>query len=143
MTLQLGQVDLVTRDVPGSVEFYRLLGLTVEETRPEWESHHRTVDAGGGVDFEIDSRAFASAYWASAEMPSGVVLTFRAESRDEVDACYERVTSAGHLGIKPPFDAFWGARYAIVLDPSGVAVAFMSPVEEEYRSPPPDPKTFE
>lgn len=142
MKLHLGQVNLVSSDVPASVEFYRLLGLTIEDTLPEWESQHRTVEAGEVVDLEIDGRAFASMSWASEEIPNGAMLTFRVDTRDEVDAYYERVTSAGHRGIKPPFDAFWGSRYAIVLDPSGVAVGFMSPMDNERRTAMPDPSTF-
>ena len=92
MKLHLGQVNLVSSDVPASVEFYRLLGLTIEDTLPEWESQHRTVEAGEVVDLEIDGRAFAS--------------------------------------------------IAIVLDPSGVAVGFMSPMDNERRTAMPDPSTF-
>ncbi len=142
MAIRLGQVNLVADDVPGSVEFYRLLGLTVDEAGDAWDSHHRTVEASDGIDVDIDSRAFASAYWASEDLPNGVALTFRVDSRADVDAYYERVTAAGYRGIKTPFDAFWGARYAIVLDPSGVAVAFMSPRDQDSRSTPPDPSTF-
>jgi len=48
---------------------------------------------------------------------------------------------------RAPFDAFWGARYAIVLgaryaiveDPDGVAVGLMSPSSAEHRRPPPTP----
>ena len=48
------------------------------------------------------------------------------------------MTAAGHRGLQAPFDAFWGARYAIVEDPDGIAVGLMSPISAEHRSPPPD-----
>ena len=47
------------------------------------------------------------------------------------------MTSAGYRGLQSPYDAFWGARYAMVEDPDGVAVGLMSPVTDEHRSPPP------
>ena len=40
---------------------------------------------------------------------------------------------------QPPFDAFWGARYAIVEDPDGNSVGLMSPVDPTRRSPMPPP----
>jgi uncharacterized glyoxalase superfamily protein PhnB len=47
------------------------------------------------------------------------------------------MTSAGYLGLQPPFDAFWGARYAILEDPNGAAVGLMSPIDPEKRFWPP------
>ena len=39
-----------------------------------------------------------------------------------------------------PYDAFWGARYAVVSDPDGNAVGIMSPVDDAFRSEPPSPR---
>ena len=51
-----------------------------------------------------------------------VVVGLRVETRAEVDRLYAVATAAGHPGLQPPHDAFWGARYAIVEDPDGLAV---------------------
>ena len=47
-----------------------------------------------------------------------------------------------------PYDAFWGARYAIVEDPDGNAVGLMSPIDPDRQRPtldvervPPSPPT--
>lgn len=142
MGLHLSQINVVTPDVARTAEFYRLLGLDVRDTPGGWASHHRTVE-GQGLDFDIDSAAFAQQYWASAEIPAGVALTFRVDTRDEVDEHYERATAAGHQGLHEPFDTFWGARYAIVRSPAGEAVGFMGPTDPERRSEPPHPSTFD
>jgi len=47
------------------------------------------------------------------------------------------MTGAGHRGLREPHDAFWGARYAILEDPDGIAVGLMSPVSDDKRSAPP------
>lgn len=47
------------------------------------------------------------------------------------------MAGAGYRGLQPPFDAFWGARYAVIEGPDGVAVGIMSPVSPDERSPPP------
>jgi hypothetical protein len=38
---------------------------------------------------------------------------------------------------QPPFDAFWGARYAIVEDPDGNHIGLMSPSDPALRTAPP------
>jgi hypothetical protein len=43
--------------------------------------------------------------------------------------------SAGYAGQQAPFDAFFGARYAIVTDPDGNAVGIMSPRDPARQSP--------
>jgi uncharacterized glyoxalase superfamily protein PhnB len=59
------------------------------------------------------------------------------ESRAEVDRLYSELVGAGHAAHQPPYDAFWGARYAIVEDPDGYPVGLMSPIEEERKFWPP------
>jgi uncharacterized glyoxalase superfamily protein PhnB len=50
-------------------------------------------------------------------------LAFRCESPKDVDAMFARVVQAGfRTKNTAPYDAFWGQRYATVLDPDGNAV---------------------
>ena len=42
-----------------------------------------------------------------------MVLGIRLPSRQAVDDLYADVTGAGYVGCQPPYDAMWGARYAI------------------------------
>jgi uncharacterized glyoxalase superfamily protein PhnB len=47
-----------------------------------------------------------------------------------VDALYDDLTHApATRGCSQPWDAFWGARYAMVEDPDGIAVGLMSPIQ--------------
>jgi uncharacterized glyoxalase superfamily protein PhnB len=48
------------------------------------------------------------------------------------------LTGAGYKGLQAPFDAFWGARYAVVEDPNGIAVGLMSPSDPNRRYWPPE-----
>ena len=55
-----------------------------------------------------------------------------------IDAVHRRM--AGSPAASPkglPFDAFWGARYAIVADPDGNDVGLMSPAQDSRRTWPP------
>ena len=136
----LDQLNIVVRDMDAAVDFYRRLGIEISETLPEWQGHHRTADMGGEVDLDLDSTAFTSQWdsgWPASQ--PGVVVGFRVATREDVDGLYEELTGAGHVGQQAPYDAFWGARYAIVEDPSGNAVGLMSPVDPARRSRPSPP----
>ena len=128
------QVNLVVRDMDSMIDFYSRLGLDIADTPPEWAPHHRT-SSQEGLDFDLDSSTFATQWnrgWHAES--TGVVLGFKVASRESVDALYEELTGAGYDGQQPPYDAFWGARYAIVADPDGNSVGIMSPSDPERRS---------
>ena len=59
------------------------------------------------------------------------------DTRDEVDRLVASLTADGVPVQQAPYDAIWGARYAVVSDPDGNAVGIMSPVDDAYRSTPP------
>ena len=63
---------------------------------------------------------------------------FRVPARPDVDAIFKDMTDAGYRGLQDPQDAFWGARYAIIEDPDGIAVCVMSPVLPDRKAPPPE-----
>jgi uncharacterized glyoxalase superfamily protein PhnB len=133
----LDGLNIVVRDMEAAVDFYRRLGIEIADTLPEWQSHHRTTVTNGEVDLDLDSAKFAREWNAGwPESQSGVVVGFRVETREDVDALYDELTGAGYEGQQPPYDAFWGARYAIVADPSGNAVGLMSPADPDRRTRP-------
>ena len=91
------------------------------------------------AELAFDSQALAKRYNAGYAAERGrVLIGFRLESREAVDAAWTLLIGHEHQGLQPPFDAFWGARYAIVEDPDGNPVGLMSPVDPAMRSPPPE-----
>ena len=144
--LALYQINIVVRDMQRSLAFYRLLGVSIEDTRDpewaEWARHHVNGVVSNGVRVEFDSVAFAKQWnpeLDEAKLGSAVIPFFHVPSREEVDRVHARVRAAGHRSQKAPEDAFWGARYAIVEDPDGNSVGIMSPIDESMRRPPPPP----
>ncbi|MEZ4502441.1 MAG: VOC family protein [Dehalococcoidia bacterium] len=139
----LDQINLVASDVEATAAFYRLLGVDVPPaTSDEWAAHHRSgVLQSDGLEVDLDSAAFAS-YWGAEGLPPGLVLDFRVQQRETVDAIYDRVTAGGHRGIRAPYDAFWGSRLAIVEGPDGVIVGVMSVRSDEHRGTTPDVSGF-
>ena len=131
----LDQINLVVSDMEATVAFYRRLGLDIPDTDPAFQSHHRAAHLPGGIDFDIDSVEFAR-YWNKGWKSGAGVIGFKLASREQVDAVYADLTSAGYVGQQEPYDAFWGARYAIVEDPDGNPVGLMGPIDPARRRPP-------
>lgn len=137
----LDQINLVVADMDAAAEFYRLLGVAIPDRDPLWDDDHRSAEVPGGLDFDLDSERFATKWnagFSGAQDRRGIVIGFRVAEREAVDRLYEKVTAAGYRGQQPPYDAFWGARYAIVEDADGNAVGLMSPIDPERRSQPPE-----
>jgi catechol 2,3-dioxygenase-like lactoylglutathione lyase family enzyme len=136
----LNMVNVVTLKMAPVVDFYRLLGVEIPDTPAPWDQHHREAETPDGIGFDLDSASFASQWnqgWP--EDRTGAVIGFRVEERATVDAVFSRLVAAGHVGQQPPYDTFWGARYAVVQDPAGNSVGIMSRVDPERRAQPPDP----
>lgn len=136
----LAGLNLVVSNVAETVEFYRRLGLTIDDTQP-WNSHHVTAAMPNGFELEFDSVELADSYDPGGQMPQAVVrnvMVFSLPSRKAVDELYGELSDAGYRGHQPPYDAFWGARYAVIDDPDGNFVGLMSPTDDEYKSDPPE-----
>jgi catechol 2,3-dioxygenase-like lactoylglutathione lyase family enzyme len=134
----LHMLNVVVRDMEASVDFYRRLGVVSSDI--DTSDPHVELRMPGGVSLELDSAASAGLWHAGWRADPGsvrVVIGFALPSRAAVDDRYASLTAAGYLGRQPPFDAFWGARYAIVADPDGNDVGLMSPIADEHRSWPP------
>lgn len=138
----LKQLDLVVTDMEKTLAFYRLLGLDIpaDVTLQPWGLDDVEVTMANGFELAFDSFAMAEHYNAGARRPAAgsSVLGFSVPSREAVDALHDTVASAGHPVAQAPYDAFWGARYAIVVDPDGQHVGPMSPIDPARRRAPPN-----
>ena len=134
---RLEQVNVVVRDMDAMGDFYQRLGVDIRGGTGPWAAHHRNTGAVGGVDFDLDSAAFAEVWNHGWPGGHGVVLGFRVDDRDAVDRTFDELVAGGATAQQEPYDAFWGVRYAVVADPDGNAVGIMSPVDETRRSPTP------
>ena len=144
MKPDLNQLDLVVRDMDATLAFYRALGVDIPESaiwRTPSGVHHVDLTMPGGFTVHFDSAALAGVYNRGWREPTGTgsraVLTFRVEAREDVDRIHAKLTGLGHRSSQPPFDAFWGSRYAIVEDPDGSFIGIMSPPDPARRSAPP------
>ena len=121
-TVRVDAIGLVAADLARSAAFYRALGYDVPEPIPE---------AGGHLDIELDGfrlmldteetiRSFDPEWTGTGS--GRVSLAVSCGSPAEVDRRHAELSELGSGSHLAPFDAFWGQRYATVLDPDGVRI---------------------
>ena len=125
-------LGIVVSDMAASVAFYRRLGLEFVEGA-ESEGHVE-AELPGGARLMLDTEEVIASFDPDFEPESGpgrIGLAFLAEDSEGVDRLHDDLVAAGHRSVRPPFDAFWGQRYATVLDPDGNAVDVFAPLEAD------------
>ncbi|MFN8566903.1 MAG: VOC family protein [Kouleothrix sp.] len=121
-------VGIIVSDMAAALAFYRLLGLVIP-AGAEAEGHVEVITPNGyriAWDSEETIRSFNPEWHAPTGQRIG--LAFKCTSPAEVDALYQQVVAAGYAGHAPPWDAFWGQRYAQVADPDGSVIDLFAPL---------------
>jgi catechol 2,3-dioxygenase-like lactoylglutathione lyase family enzyme len=120
MTPRLDLIGIVVADMARSLAFYRRLGLDLPadaDTEPHVES---TLPGGLRLAWDtIETIHSFDPHWAPPTGGHRMGLAFACADPAEVDSTYAALTDAGYESHLEPFDAFWGMRYATVLDPDG------------------------
>lgn len=126
---ELNAIGLATGDMAESCRFYRLLGVDVAEPGADADHHEATLP--NGLRLMWDTEEMIRGIDPDWPQPVGQRITFAFRCADpaEVDATYGRVVEAGFGGAREPWDAFWGQRYAQVVDPDGNTVDLFAPLD--------------
>jgi len=139
-SVTIGKISVVARDLDASIAFYRRLGVSVPDVVGQPDEGRHAVADNGATELALDDTALARVYdarrRAGEDVPS-LLLTAQLPSREAVDATYADLVTAGYRGVQVPWDAFWGSRYAIVLDPDGNAVGLEGGRDDVRRQWPP------
>jgi catechol 2,3-dioxygenase-like lactoylglutathione lyase family enzyme len=124
--------EIVAADLPRTLAFYRDLGVDLPadaESGP-----HVEVALPGGLRLLIDTvdtiRSFDPS-WTAPTGSSRAGLAFACATPADVDAAYAAMVERGHTGHLEPWDAFWGMRYASLLDPDGIHVDLFAPLPSD------------
>ncbi|MGP4000090.1 VOC family protein [Streptomyces sp. 8N706] len=131
MTPRFDLIGLVVADMAASLAFYRRLGLDIPagaDTQP-----HVEASVPGGLRIAWDTTETIRSFDPDWTPPRGghrVGLAFACDDPADVDRTYAALVDAGSPGHLKPFDAFWGQRYATVLDPDGNAVDLFAPLPQ-------------
>ena len=124
---------IVVADMGRALAFYRRLGLDIPDEADD-APHAEAVLAGGlrlMFDTEDTIRSFDPSWTAPpAGSSTRMSVAFLCDSPAEVDAVHASMVAAGHASHHEPWDAFWGQRYATILDPDGNPVDLFAPLGE-------------
>ena len=128
---------LVVDDAAAALEFYKKgLGATETMRLPAEDGKrimHAEIEVNGAKIFVRDDFPEHRAQHG-ADTPStpnalgGTPVTLHLDVTD-CDAAVTRAAAAGAKVTMPPMDAFWGARYAQVVDPFGHSWSFAHPLQ--------------
>ena len=120
-------IGLSVTDIPRAIRFYRILGLDFPDTA---QGEHNVEVKTNGYRISLNAQALEKDLTPGWVEPRGqrAGLAFLCGSPSEVDATYAKIVAAGHKGVKEPWDAFWGQRYALVEDPDGAHVSIFCPL---------------
>lgn len=123
MTARLDLVGVVVDDMARSLAFYRRLGFDLP-AEADSEPHVEAI-LPAGLRIAWDTVETIRSFDPGWEPPRGghrVGLAFVCDDPADVDATYGALVAAGYRGHREPWDAEWGMRYAVILDPDGNAV---------------------
>lgn len=121
-------VSVVTHDMAAAIDFYSCLGLRLASGSPT--DDHVEFD-GEGVRLMLDTETLISQLDPTWRRPTGghaIALAFQCPAPAEVDALFEALTTLGAKAKQQPWNAFWGQRYASVLDMDGNQVDLFCPL---------------
>ncbi|QQM40082.1 VOC family protein [Streptomyces liliifuscus] len=129
MTPRFDLIGLVVSDMAASLTFYRRLGLEFPEGSEK--QPHVEANLPGGLRFALDTEDTIRSFHPDWHPPTGagrVGLAFACDGPADVDATYEELVAAGYKSELKPWNADWGMRYAVVLDPDGNGVDLFAPL---------------
>ncbi len=129
MTPQLSMIGVVVSDMAASLALYRRLGIDPPDEADD--QPHVEVALAGGLRLAWDTEATIRSFDESWAPPSGghrIGLAFACDTPADVDALHRSLVESGSPSHLAPWDAFWGQRYAVVLDPDGNHVELFAPL---------------
>ncbi len=128
MTPTLAAIGIVAEDLAASLAFYQELGVAVPEVRPE--DHHVEATLESGLRLMWDSHVMMQRMdpdWRASQ-GQGLTLAFSCGDAEGVDSVYSHLVALGYNAKTAPFDAPWGQRYCVVIDPDGYSVDLFAPL---------------
>jgi len=126
--MKLDLIGITSANIAESLRFYRLLDIEIPEPAPDEDHVEAVLPNGLRIAWDaLEMMKHIDPGWV-APIGHRMGLAFLCESPGAVDAAYRKILDAGFAGKMEPWDAFWGQRYAQVVDPDGNAVDLFAPL---------------
>lgn len=133
---------LVVSDAAAALEFYKqALGATETMRMPAEDGKrlmHSEITINGARIFVMDdfpeyrAEHQSQGHVRPPNLLGGTAVTMHLEVRN-CDEAVKRAEAAGATVTMPPWDAFWGDRYAQIVDPFGHAWSFSHRLPGQQR----------
>lgn len=129
----MAQVNLIVTDLERAKEFWALLGWS---STPR-HAHAAVLSFPNGMNVVLHEPEFARRWDPAYVGPAAgsTVLDVNLSSREAVDDAHARIVAAGFPSSVEPWDTFFGARYAIVVDGDGHRIGLKSPQDPSRSYP--------
>lgn len=114
---ELNTIGVVVQDMPKALAFYRTLGLAIDSAEDHAPHVEFTAPSGYSIGFVSEEMVRQSDPKWTDGFGQRMNLQFKFDQPADVDACYTTLTAAGYESYQAPWDAFWGQRFARVIDP--------------------------
>ncbi|MGU3293772.1 VOC family protein [Williamsia sp. M5A3_1d] len=113
-------LSVVVSDMARTLAFYRAVGIDIPDGQDD--APHAEVVLAGGFRLMFDTIDVIGSFDPGWTPPVGghrAAIAVDCSDPASVDELYASLVAAGYRGHLAPFDAVWGQRYAVVLDPDG------------------------
>lgn len=124
----MNALGIIVSDMATSVAFYAKLGLTFQMYGDE----HAEAALPGGIRVMLDTEQLVKSLvpgWSRPGSSHVFSLAFQMPSPEAVDALFGELTANGSRAVREPWDAEWGQRYAVLLDPDGNGIDLYCPLK--------------
>ena len=121
-------IGIASKNIEASISFYNIFGLDFIK----YGDDHYEAQTQSGVRIMLDSHELLKKLnpnFLEVKSPT-TSFGFKKDKPTMVDELFTSLKDSGAIVIKEPWDAFWGQRYASVLDPDGNQIDIFSPLEE-------------
>jgi predicted lactoylglutathione lyase len=122
-------IDIVVADMAVSLAFYRTIGL---DAPADADGPQMQIGTPGGATIGLVTEDLVRQSNPEWTVPTGSRVTFacRCDTADELNDIHARAVAAGYASKQNPWDAFWGQRYAMLLDPDGNRVDLFAAITD-------------
>jgi uncharacterized glyoxalase superfamily protein PhnB len=128
-TARIDAIGMVASDLRSTIAFYRTVGCDLPDPDAVELDDHIECDLGGVrlmFDTEEVVRSFSDEDWTGV---GRITLAAQCDSPADVDRLHDQLAAIGRGSHLAPFDAFWGQRYASVLDPDANGLHLYAPLD--------------
>lgn len=125
--MKLDAIGVICSNIAESKKFYSNFNLDFTE----FGEGHLEATNPTGLRLMLDSVDLIKSIDPDFKelQTGGVVICFAMDSANEVDSKMQDLKTQGVKLRQEPFDAFWGQRYASVMDPDGNQIHIFAELE--------------